>query len=283
MVKKILVGLLAAAATIAPAHAVKLYGVTETNQLLSFDSATPGTVSSSVAITGVSGSSILALDIRVRDGQLYALTDDFKIFRVNKASGVASLFANVAITGSNFAFDFNPTNANLRIVSNNDTNYVYNFVTNTLVPGPNVAYGAGPLFGAAKDITGAAYLFNDNNLGTGTTLYVLDSLNDVLSTLNTGTGTLTRVGGLGLDVGARGSFDIVTRGVTNSAFVANSGKLYSANLTTGALSLIGNTSETLFGLTGGVPEPAAWGMMILGFGVVGAAARRRRSARTVTA
>ena len=36
--------------------------------------------------------------------------------------------------------------------------------------------------------------------------------------------------------------------------------------------------------TAGVPEPAAWGLMIGGFGVVGAASRRRRSvATTVTA
>lgn len=33
----------------------------------------------------------------------------------------------------------------------------------------------------------------------------------------------------------------------------------------------------------GVPEPAAWGLMIAGFGVVGFASRRRRSVRCVTA
>jgi hypothetical protein len=35
------------------------------------------------------------------------------------------------------------------------------------------------------------------------------------------------------------------------------------------------------GLSGAVPEPATWGMMLLGFGMVGAAARRRR--RTLVA
>lgn len=35
-------------------------------------------------------------------------------------------------------------------------------------------------------------------------------------------------------------------------------------------------SFTLSGVTGAVPEPATWAMMILGFGVVGAALRRRR-------
>ncbi len=281
--KKLLFGLVAATLAVSPAHAVKLYGITENNQLISFDSANPGTVASSVGITGVSGSSILGIDIRVRTGIMYGLTDDAKIYSINKSTGVATLFASTTITGSNFAFDFNPTNANLRIVSNDDTNYVYNFVTNALVPGPNVAYGAGPLFGAARDITGAAYTFNDNSSGTGTTLFVLDSRNDVLSTLNTATGTLTRVGNLGVDIGARGSFDIYTRGLTNSAFVANQGKLYSANLATGALSVIGDTSEAIFGLTAAVPEPAAWGMMILGFGFVGSSARRRRTARTVSA
>ena len=34
------------------------------------------------------------------------------------------------------------------------------------------------------------------------------------------------------------------------------------------------------GLTGAVPEPATWAMLILGFGVIGSAMRRRRAART---
>ena len=33
---------------------------------------------------------------------------------------------------------------------------------------------------------------------------------------------------------------------------------------------------------GGVPEPASWAMMIAGFGLVGAAARRRRTANTIS-
>lgn len=35
-------------------------------------------------------------------------------------------------------------------------------------------------------------------------------------------------------------------------------------------------SFTLSGVTGAVPEPATWAMMILGFGLVGAALRQRR-------
>jgi Domain of unknown function (DUF4394)/PEP-CTERM motif len=279
VVKKILVGLMAAAAIIAPAHAVKLYGVTETNHLLSFDSATPGTVASDVAITGITGSSILAIDIRVSNGQLYALTDDFRLFTVNKSTGATSLIATLAIAGANFAFDVNPAVDRLRIVSNTNNNYVYRFDTGALITQANVSYGTA----VDPDVVAGAYSNNDNNGATGTTLFVIDSRNDLLATQNPMTGVLTAVAPLGLDVGSRTSFDIATRGTVNSAFVANSGKLFSLNTTTGALSVIGNTSETLFGLTAGVPEPAAWGMMILGFGVVGASARRRRSVRVVTA
>ena len=37
------------------------------------------------------------------------------------------------------------------------------------------------------------------------------------------------------------------------------------------------------GVAGAVPEPATWGLMIVGFGMVGAAARRRSSRTSVTA
>ncbi len=38
---------------------------------------------------------------------------------------------------------------------------------------------------------------------------------------------------------------------------------------------IGFTAEVSTPVPGGVPEPATWAMLILGFGLVGAAARRR--------
>ncbi len=73
---------------------------------------------------------------------------------------------------------------------------------------------------------------------------------------------------------------------------ANSGK-YSTLFTLAAPSTVGffiyddNLSDNRFGISlavSAVPEPAQWTMMIAGFGIVGVAARRRRSAgRRVTA
>jgi hypothetical protein len=281
--KKLLIGLTAAIMAVAPAHAVTLYGVDEVNNLIRFDSATPGVVQSSVAIQGLGGSSLLGIDFRVADGFLYGLTDANQVFRINYNTGVTSLVSNVALTGSNFAFDFNPTNTNLRIVSNDNSNYVLRFnpAPITLVPGINVAYAAGTTGLIDPDIISAAYTNNDNDAATGTILYVLDSANDILSTQNAATGVLTRVGALGVNIGARTSFDISG---ANTGFVQAGNILYSIDLTSGALSTIGNTNRTLFGLSAAVPEPATWAMMLIGFGAVGAAARSSRSRRkTVTA
>jgi hypothetical protein len=281
--KKLVIGLTAAMMAVAPAHAVTLYGVDEVNNLIRFDSARPGVVQSSIAIQGLGGSSLLGIDFRVADGFLYGLTDANQVFRINYNTGVTSLVSNVALTGSNFAFDFNPTNTNLRIVSNDNSNYVLRFnpAPITLVPGVNVAYAAGTTGVIDPDIISAAYTFNDNDPATGTTLFVLDSANDLLSTLNTTTGVITRVGALGVNIGARTSFDISG---ANSAFVQAGNILYNIDLTTGSLSTIGNTDRALFGLSAAVPEPATWAMMIIGFGAVGSAARSSRSRRkTVTA
>lgn len=81
--KKIVIGLTAAVMAVAPAHAVTLYGVDEVNNLVRFDSRTPGVAQSSIAITGIGGSSILGIDFRVRDGLLYALADNNNVYTVN--------------------------------------------------------------------------------------------------------------------------------------------------------------------------------------------------------
>src|SRR5262245_21822482 len=53
------------------------FAATNTKNLIEFDSASPGTVSSSTLITGMgAGETILSIDIRPANGILYALTGD---------------------------------------------------------------------------------------------------------------------------------------------------------------------------------------------------------------
>ncbi|WP_258046706.1 DUF4394 domain-containing protein [Sphingomonas folli] len=271
--------LLACAAMLAPASAsaATIFGVDETNRLVTFSSAMPGTFTSSVKITGTN-SSIEALDFRPLNGTLYGLGTDRIVYTINTATGVATAASAVlGIEGSVFGFDFNPTIDRVRIVSNTNNNYVYNPNDGALTGAPTTAalgYAAGDA-NAGRDpgVSAAAYTSSSFGApGTSTQLYVIDTDLDVLAKQNNNGGVLTTVGALGRDLGSRTSFDIAG----SEAFAYNGRSLYGVDLATGALSSLGNTPRQLFGIAvAPVPEPATWAMMILGFGAVGYTMRRR--------
>ena len=57
---------------------------------------------------------------------------------------------------------------------------------------------------------------------------------------------------------------------------ASSGSWSTAGLVNGKNTMRELSHLTFFGAAGAVPEPATWGMMLLGFGIVGATVRRRQ-------
>jgi hypothetical protein len=267
--------------TPASASAATIFGVDETNRLVSFSSAAPGTFMSSVKITGTN-SSIEALDFRPLNNTLYGLGTDRVVYTINTMTGVATAAsAALGIEGSVFGFDFNPTIDRVRIVSNTNNNYVYNPNDGSLTGAPTtttLGYAAGdPNAGRDPGVSAAAYTSSSFGApGASTQLYVIDTDLDVLAKQNNNGGVLTTVGGLGRDLGSRTSFDIAG----NEAFAFNGRSLFSVNLNTGALSTLGNTPRQLFGIAvAPVPEPATWAMMILGFGAIGYSMRRRSTVR----
>ncbi|MBB6503363.1 hypothetical protein F4693_000312 [Sphingomonas endophytica] len=272
---------LAAAALLIPsaASAATIFGVDETNQLVTFDSTKPGAFTSSIKITGTN-SSIAALDFRPLNGTLYGLGTDRIVYTINTLTGAATAASSVlGIDGTVFGFDFNPTIDRVRIVSNAKNNYVYNPNDGALTGAPTTStlgYAAGDA-NAGRDPGVSAAAYTDSSFGapgTSTQLYVIDTDLDVLAKQNNNGGVLTTVGALGLDLGSRTSFDIAG----DEAFVFNGTSLYNVNLATGALSSLGETPRQLFGIAvAPVPEPATWAMMILGFGVVGYSMRRRKT------
>jgi hypothetical protein len=174
----------------AGANAELAYGVTEEHRLITFNTATPDNVDSGLAITGlVSNEIILGIDIRPSDNLLYALGSQNNLYRLNPATGAASLVGalSMPLNGTAFGFDFNPTGpVALRIVSNTDFNY------RLPTPGTNgdvlmdatLAYVAGDVnFGAAPNITHVAYT-NSVPGATSTVLYAIDA----------GTSSLVRFG-----------------------------------------------------------------------------------------
>ncbi len=157
-----------------------IYGVTSTNVLLSFDSATPGTTTS-VAITGLqSGENVLGIDLRPATGQLYALGSTSRLYTINPATGAATQVGSgpftPALSGTSFGFDFNPTVDRIRVVSDADQNFRLHPDTGAVVAtDTNLAYAAGdPNFGQNPNVVASAYTNNFAG-ATVTTLEAIDS------------------------------------------------------------------------------------------------------------
>lgn len=256
------------------AQAATIFGVDENNRLVSFSSSNPGTMLSSVAITGL-GASIEAIDFRPFDGMLYGLGLDRVVYRINTGTGAASAITGVlALNGTNFAFDFNPTIDRLRVVSNANDNYVVNPINGSLTVATSVFYAAGdPNMGQNPDVAASAYTSSTFGApGSSTQLYSIDTALDVLTKQANSAGTLVTVGALGVDLGSRSSFDISG----GDAFAFNGNSLYRINLMTGAATNLGSTGRALFGIAiAPVPEPTSWALMIGGFAMVGVLLRRR--------
>ncbi len=276
-------------ATAVPAQAITIYAVTATNNLITFDSATPGTVNTTVAITGLGAQDIEAIDFRPATGGLFALTSGSNIFSINLLTGLATqVGANGAFTlsggGNTYGFDFNPTVDRIRLTSTAEQNLRLNPNDGTLTAtDTNLAFGAGDVnAGANPNIAASAYTNSFAGAAT-TTLYNLDALQDVLVTqIPPNNGTLNTVGAVGVNLAGVVSFDI-GGGNSNLAFFtsgAGGSSLYSINLTTGAGTLIGTVGSGLaiqgiaIAPLADVPEPSTLALLGLGLGMVAWKKRR---------
>ncbi len=235
-----LFALIILAATI-PAKAATVYGVTTTNQLTRFNSATPGTVATVGAITGLqTGENIVGIDFRPANGQLYALGSTSRLYTINLTTGAAVQIGSAGaftLNGTNFGFDFNPVPDRIRVVSNTGQNLRLNPNDGTLAATDT------PLNPGTPNVTAAAYT-NSFAGSTATTLYVIDTTTDTLylqgsingSPNSPNGGLLTAVGALGVDASDANGFDISSSDGTAYAAltVAGTSRLYTINLTTGA-------------------------------------------------
>ena len=286
-----------AAASVASAEPVfVLEDVGTTQQLFSFDSASPSQTSNRVTITGLENDGeVLGIDFRPQTGELFGFTSNDNLFTLDTDTGAATIVGNgfadsLEGQGSFFGFDFNPVVDLIRIVSDTGTNIVVDEQTGS----GNIA-DTTPLFfasgdvneGATPTVVGIAY---DNSIPNPTTtqLRAVDAGLDVLATLDNNAGELETIGSLGVDFIDILEFDVsgstgvgyiagIERGTTDSA-------LFTVDLLTGAATRVGtiNSGTTIAGIAvlngpaAAVPTPgaAAAGLALLG----GVLARRKRTA-----
>ena len=270
------------------AHAAQIFALTTTNSLVSFDSATPGTTTPVLAITGLQPlERLLGIDFRPATGQLYSVGTTSQVYLLNTTTGAATAVGgpfSPVVTGTNFGLDFNPTVDRIRLVSDAGQNLRLNPTTGVAITDTALAFAAGDLnFGNSPFVVGAAYTNNVNG-ALSTTLYDIDSRAGILAIQNLpNAGTLNTVGSLGVATTGLVGFDI--SGADGTAFasltsVAGTPRLYTINLATGAATNIGVIGGGTLGISDisvvPIPEPSS--LVLGGLGLAGLLAWRRKRA-----
>lgn len=279
-------------------HAEMIYGIAElgSQNLVKYDSSSPGNIISSIAISGLQpNESIKGIDFRPATSQLYALGSSSRLYQVNTNTGQAFAYPGPFtpnLNGTSFGFDFNPVIDRIRVVAETNTNTVLNPNDGTATGVTNLFYPVGdPNAGVDPNVVDSAYTnsFEGSPPPTSTQLYGIDTGLDILVTQANSAGTLGTVGGLGVDVVSVGGFDISPIGnqIAYAALLpanATNSRLYTINLATGAAAEVGEIDGGLFIsalavapdtiVQPNIPEPTS---MVLAFmGVVGVVSFRQR-------
>ena len=256
------------------------YGLTTTNEIIRFSINSPGTVTSSSAVTGLNvGDDLVGIDVRPANGLLYAVgrnavAGSSALYRLDTPTGNGPVAATrvgpiaPGLTGTSFGVDFNPVVDRLRIVSNTGENLAVHPDTaattqQTLLNYPSTDPGAT----VVPVVTGAGYTTSPRATPTATVLYGIETNRDTLVTQNPpASGTLNTVGSLGIgNVNLNSGLDIAASGNAAFALLSTTGtpatatqpavadtpnRFYRINLTTGA-------ATALTDGTPGNPDPAA--------------------------
>lgn len=244
-------------------NAQNVVALTTGGQLMTFNAATPGTVTANVSVTNLSGNQLLVgMDFRPATGQLFALgydnaltVNNAQLYTINYTTGVATAVGSavtLSLGTGNVGFDFNPTVDRIRVVASNGANYRLNPNTGGIAATDGtLTYAVGDVNVAETPSIGSAAYSNSYIGSEATTLYVMDdSLNTLVIQNPPNAGTLNTLNTTGLTITgweATSDIDIFFDPVTkvNMAYlVANVGSsfndgLYTINLATGATTMVG--------------------------------------------
>jgi MYXO-CTERM domain-containing protein len=265
------------------ADAELIYGVTNSNTLVSWDSSDSSDLLGGVAVSGLmQNEQIRGIDFRPATGQLYAVGSFNNLYTVDTTSGQATLVGGGSFapgaSGASFGFDFNPTIDRIRYVSDANQNLVLNPNDGTATEVTSLFYDGGDVnAGMDPNVVGSAYT-NSFMGSTSTQLYGIDSALDILVTQANSAGTLMTVGSLGVDVNDTLSFDI--SGLTGIAYATvqsddlSRSTFWMIDLSTGDATMLGEIGGGAV-VSSMAVTPAPGALALLGLGGLAASRRRR--------
>jgi hypothetical protein len=245
------ISLLALVIALATAPCMKaaetVFGVSDQlNEIVSFDVAAPGTLLSAHNISGLqTGEQIRGIDFV--GGTLYGLGDGSHLYAINPNTGAATQVGagtfSPALNGIDYGF--NAGVSQLYVSSDLGQNLTIN-----------------PQTGVA---TALAYNYVNGNF------FGISAANHNLSSVNPVTGGVTLIGATGVSFSDRIGFDIspITDTAYFSGTVGGQTEFFTVNLSTGALTLVGDVG-TPGELTSGldsiavVPEPGTAALLAVG-------------------
>lgn len=226
------------------------YAVDLMNNLLIFNPKNTATIVSKTMMGLAAGENVVGLDFRPLNGQLYGLTSSSRIVTINASSGAIAVVGTLStpLSGTDFAFDFNPLVDRIRIISNTGQNLRYNPNDATL---PVLVDGM--INPGSPEITAAAYANNFAGT-TSTMLFDIDAATDMLYLqVPPNDGTLKAIGPLGINVSAASGFDIGGTSGTAWAILVVDGvsRMYEINTMTGSATLLSGFATPVNGFTVG--------------------------------
>ncbi|KHJ39640.1 hypothetical protein PBAC_01510 [Pedobacter glucosidilyticus] len=204
------------------------------NNLLIFNLTKPEPVSKT--ISGLQANeTIVGLDFRPLNGQLYALGNSSRVYVINPATGAATVVGTLPLvpllSGTSFGFDFIPNADLIRIVSNTGQNLRVSPTTGLV---SNIDAG----INGSNSVTFSATAYNNNLLpSSNPVFFVMNTTTDSLYRINdAANGRVTRVGKLNVTADAANGFDVGA--VSNTAYAiltkGTETRIYTINLSLGS-------------------------------------------------
>ena len=226
------------------AYALDMVALTDRNELVLFDSASPA-ATSMVAVQGTAAR-LLGIDLRPADLNLYGLDAAGGIYRIDARTGMTEKVSTLTVAleiADSAVVDFNPQANRLRVIGPSGQSLRVNVDTGETAVDGRIAYAAGDTnAGKLPLVTAAAYL--NSVAGTPQTqLFDFDSGHGFYTIQDPpNAGTLNSIAPLGLPAESRiDAADIHTDKsmtvYTSFAVVAN--RLYSFAVASGRMTEIG--------------------------------------------